>query len=367
MNSKFKYLFIALGVFIVGFILWYFKSIVTYILISAVLSIIGKPIVDFLDRLHIKKIKLPKAISALFTIIILWSLFFLFFRFFIPLIVDQAADLSTIDVDTLASKFQEPLNKINHLIADYNISSGDTKTVEQYISEKILFFMNGTFLSNLLGSIVSILGNVFVAIFSITFITFFFIKDQSLFYNGILLFVPEKLNDNFVHVLDSIKKLLTRYFIGLIIESTGVLTLVTIGLTIVGIDFKDAIVIGLIVGLFNVIPYIGPLMGSSIGLLIGFATHLQLDFYSELFPLLIYMAIVFALVQVVDNVVFQPFIYSSSVNAHPLEIFLVIMIAASLAGIIGMLLAVPTYTILRVFAKEFFNQFRVVKKLTEKI
>ncbi|OFX85790.1 MAG: hypothetical protein A2W99_05535 [Bacteroidetes bacterium GWF2_33_16] len=367
MNSKIKYLFIAIGIIGVGFILWYFKSIVTYILISAVLSIVGKPIVDFLDKIHIKRIKIPKAISSLFTVFLLWSMLFFFFRFFIPLIANQASDLSSINVDTLSLKFQEPLEKINRLIAEYNISADNAQSVEDYISEKALVFLNGTFLSNFFGSIIGVLGNIFIAIFSISFITFFFLKDQTLFYHGILLFVPENLNQNFVHILDSIKKLLTRYVIGVIIEVLGVITLVSIGLVIIGINFQTAIVIGLVAGLFNIIPYVGPLIGSSIGIILGFATHLNLDFNSELFPLLVYMAIVFSLVQVVDNVVFQPFIYSSSVNAHPLEIFIVIMMAASLAGIIGMILAVPTYTIIRVFAKEFFNNLKVVKKLTEKI
>lgn len=367
MNGKIKYLFIAIGVIIVLSILWFFKSIITYILISAVLSIVGKPLVDFLNRIHIKKIRLPKAISALVTLVVLWTILLMFFKFFVPLVVNQASELSTIDADTITSKFQEPLQKINTLIEQYKVPGTDFKTVEDYISEKAISFINGTFIANFFSSIIGIMGNLFIAAFSISFITFFFLKDQSLFYEGIMLFVPEKYTLNFQHVLDSIKKLLTRYFIGIIIEVLGVITLVTIGLTIIGINFQSAIVIGLVVGMFNVIPYVGPLIGSSIGIIIGFATHLNLDFYSELFPLLIYMAIVFSLVQVVDNVLFQPFIYSSSVNAHPLEIFLVIMISASLAGVIGMILAVPGYTIIRVFAKEFFNQFKVVKKLTEKI
>lgn len=367
MNSKIKYLFIALGILIVGFILWYFKSIVTYILISAVLSIVGKPLVDLLDKIHIKKIRIPKAISAFTTLIVIWIAFYLFFRFFIPLIANQASDLSSIDIDTLTTKFQEPLEKINQLIAKYNISTENAKTVEDYMSEKIIVFMNGTFLSDFFSSIIGILGNLFIAAFAISFITFFFLKDQNLFYNGVLIFVPEKLTGNFVHVLSSIKKLLTRYFIGIIIEIIGIITLVSTGLIIIGINFQSALVIGLILGLFNVVPYVGPLIGAIIGIIIGFATHLNMDFNSEVLPLLIYMAIVFMIVRVIDDVVFQPFIYSSSVNAHPLEIFIIIMMAASLAGVTGMILAVPSYTIIRVFAKEFFNNFKVVKKLTEKI
>lgn len=367
MNSKIKYLFIALGLIIIAIILWLFKSIITYILISVVFSIIGKPIVDFLNRLHIKKIRLPIAFTAFLTLAFLWCVLLLFFRFFIPLIVNQASDLSSIDISTITANFEEPIKKIDDFLLKYQFSGSNITSVEDYISEKFILLMNGTFINNFFGSIAGILGNLFIAAFSISFITFFFLKDQNLFYNGLMIFVPERYTDNFVHVLDSIKKLLTRYFIGIIIEIIGIITLVSIGLTIIGINFQTALVIGLILGLLNVVPYVGPFIGSIIGITIGFATHLQLDFSSELLPLLIYMAIVFAIVRVIDDTVFQPFIYSSSVNAHPLEIFLVIMMAASLAGIVGMMLAVPAYTIIRVFAKEFFNQFKLVKKLTEKI
>ncbi|MGE0087867.1 MAG: AI-2E family transporter [Bacteroidales bacterium] len=367
MNSKIKYLFIALGIILIGIVLWYFKSIVSYILISGVLSIVGKPIVDSLEKIHIKKIRIPKAICALLTVAFLWFVIILFFWIFIPLIANQINSLSTIDVNNFLIKFSEPLEKINQFIAKYRIQGSNAVSLEEFFTEKAMVFLNGTFLTNLFGSIAGVIGNVFVAGFSISFITFFFLKDQSLFYNGIMLFVPDKLTQQFAHVLSSIKKLLTRYFIGIIIEVFGVIVLVSIGLMIVGISFQSALVIGLIAGIFNVIPYVGPLLGSALGIIIGFATHLNLDIYTELLPLLIYMAIVFSIVQLIDNVVFQPFIYSSSVNAHPLEIFLVIMIAASLAGIIGMILAVPVYTIIRVVSKEFFNNFKVVKKLTEKI
>ncbi len=80
-----------------------------------------------------------------------------------------------------------------------------------------------------------------------------------------------------------------------------------------------------------------------------------------------YMMLVFCITQLIDNLVFQPFIFGKSVYAHPIEILIVIMMAGSLAGITGMILAIPAYTVLRVFAKEFFNNFRVVQKLTEKI
>ena len=134
-----------------------------------------------------------------------------------------------------------------------------------------------------------------------------------------------------------------------------------------GVGFRHGLLIGLLAGILNIIPYLGPLIGASLGVFLGMATHLNLNFYNELLPLAGYMIIVFIIVQVIDNVLFQPLIYSSSVQAHPLEIFLVILIAGSIAGIVGMIVAIPSYTILRVFAKEFFNKFKVIKKLTEHI
>jgi predicted PurR-regulated permease PerM len=146
-----------------------------------------------------------------------------------------------------------------------------------------------------------------------------------------------------------------------------VMLLDTVGLTVVGLNFNHAVIIGFFCGLFNVIPYLGPWMGAILGLLIGAALNINVDFMSETLPLLGLMTIVFLSVQIIDNVLFQPLIYSSSVKAHPLEIFLVIIAAGSIAGILGMFLAIPTYTIVRVIAKEFFVNMKLVRKLTENL
>jgi len=130
---------------------------------------------------------------------------------------------------------------------------------------------------------------------------------------------------------------------------------------------SQGVVIGLIAGVLNVVPYIGPLVGTFVGIFITVTTNIDTMTMAHIVHLIIYISIVFGVVHLIDNIVFQPLIYSNSVNAHPLEIFIVILIAGSIAGILGMLLAIPTYTVLRVFAKEFFNNFRVVQKLTENI
>lgn len=366
MNGKGKYFIVALGVILLGLLFWYFSNIVAYVLISVVLSFIGRPIVDFLNRLRIKNWKFPSALSAGLTLILLWFVMVMFFRTFIPMVVDQAQDLSDIDVNSAAQRLEEPLQKLETLLANYS-TEGESFDLKAVLVENISSFVKVSDISAIFGSLAGTLGNIFIALFSISFITFFFLKDSSLFTEGVVLLVPVRNEDGVRHVLDSIKNLLMRYFVGLFFEVILVGCLVTIGLTIVGLDFSTAVVVGLFAGMMNVIPYIGPIIGAVFGIIIGIATNLDADFYTQILPLLGYMAIVFALVQVIDNILFQPLIYSNSVNAHPLEIFIVIIMAGSMAGILGMMLAIPAYTIIRVIGKEFFNKYRFIKKLTEKI
>jgi predicted PurR-regulated permease PerM len=367
MNQLARYIILGTGIAIVLFLLWYFSSIVGYVLISAVFSIIGKPIVDIIGKINIRGWHPPKAIGAIITLLTLWFLFILFFRVMIPLVVSQINELSTVNVAGMVSNFNKPLQSIDAFIQEYLPASAKGFSIQEYLIDKLSSVVNVSILTNLFSSTANIIGNLVVAAFSISFITFFFLKDEGLFFEGVTIVFPEKYERSIRHALISINKLLRRYFVGILFQSTGIMILDTLGLIVIGLPFKTALVIGLFRGVLNVIPYVGPIIGTILGLIIGVATNLQLDFTSEMVPLLIYMTIVFVSVQLIDNIVFQPLIFSSSVHAHPLEIFIVLLIAGSVGGILGMLLAIPGYTVLRVFAKEFFNNFRVVRKLTEKI
>lgn len=368
MNKTGKYIFLTLGIIILGFILWYFKNIVAYILLSLVLSLIGKPIVDFLTHLHIGKFKLPKWFCALGALLFLWIAFFTFFRIFIPLIANEAGNLSdTNSINQLFLAFEKPIQDLELYLKKFNIHGTSGKTLADYLAEKAISIVNYSVITDLISSSASILGNIFIAVFSISFITFFFLKDEKMFEEGILLFVSDYHEESVKRALDSTKRLLMRYFIGILLQITGIILLVTIGLTIVGVGFRHSLIIGLLAGVVNIIPYVGPLVGSVLGTLLGIVTHLDMNISTELLPMIFWMMVVFVIVHIIDNILFQPLIYSNRVNAHPLEIFLVILFAGSLAGITGMILAVPAYTVLRVFAKEFFNRFKVVKKLTQRI
>ncbi len=361
-KGRTRTILLIIGTLITLFLVWYFSAIVSYILISVVLSFLGRPLVKWLQKIKIWKFSVPKTIAALVTLIVIWVVFIGFFRFMIPLLIHEFNVLSTIDFNAVLETIQEPLSQIASFTQGEPI---DDKTfydlVQEYLSQKFDFSQ----LSGILGTIAGTIGELFIAFFSVSFITFFFLKEQSMFRDAVLVVVPSDMEEKVAHIMDSISYLLRRYFIGLVFEVFMVMLLVTLGLTIVRIEFNHAVVIGLFCGLFNVIPYLGPWMGATVGLLIGVATNLNAEVMKPILPLIGVMVLVFAIVQIIDNILFQPIIYSSSVKAHPLEIFLVIMAAGSMAGILGMILAIPSYTILRVIAKEFFDNMKLVQRITK--
>jgi len=130
---------------------------------------------------------------------------------------------------------------------------------------------------------------------------------------------------------------------------------------------KNALLIAFVGGVFHIIPYIGPLIGATLGVVLGLAGAISGNMYPDLVPVILKILSVFFAVNLIDNFVFQPFIYSNSVKAHPLEIFFIVLIGERLAGIPGMVLAIPFYTLIRIVAKEFFNKFKIVQKLTENL
>jgi predicted PurR-regulated permease PerM len=363
MKTTFRNILLFLGVLLLLACAWYFRRIVVYILVSGVLSIMGRPLVDLFCTIKFKKWSFPRSISALITLLVIWGFIVLFFVTFVPLITKQINYLSTIDSEKIVNVIEGPIRSIENFFKTFNRNITNEFSIQAYIASKIAGVLNINMIQNFLGSLIGILGNVVVAVFSISFITFFFLKDQRLFYESILMWVPDKYTESVTRALHSIQKLLTRYFIGILIQSTCIMILIDIGMTIAGIDFQQALVMGLILGILNVIPYVGPWLGLFIALIMGVAAHISEDFG----PLVLYMIIVEAVTHLIDNVVFQPVIFSNSVRAHPLEIFIVILAAGFIAGIPGMILGIPAYTVLRVFAREFFNNFKAVQKITSSL
>jgi len=364
MKQVLKYTGYFLALLIVGFMIWRFSYLIGWVIVAAVLSFIGQPLVQFFDKLHIKKIHIPHSLSAILALSVILLLFLGLLAVFIPLIISQAETISKIDVTKLALNLQDPLQWTDNRLHEFGVIPYG-QTIQDYIVIKAKSIVNLGSVGSFLGSIISMTGSIFIGLFSILFIAFFFLKDEHLFEESLLLIIPEKHHVATRKVIANSKNLLMRYFIGVFLEVLGVMSLITIGLWTFGI--KNALLIGFFGGIMNIIPYIGPIIGSVIGISLGITATLAFGSFNELLPEIIKLTSVFLVVNFIDNNILVPVIYSKSVKSHPLEIFLIIIMGGGLAGLPGMLLAVPIYTLLRVIAKEFFQEFRVIKKLTEKI
>ena len=349
---------IAVGI---GFLLaWKLKTILGYILISLVLALIGRPIMQLLKKPNFKSKKLPNGLRAAVTLLTLFIFFSGVFSLFIPLVMEEARILSSINFEQVSEELQEPIKDCqswlhnNHLMNPKN-------TLEDELLSIFSFTQVGTFFSSIFG----MLGNGVITLFSILFITFFLLKEKYIANSVITAFTPEDKQENINNILINTKELLSRYFIGIIIQIATITLVVSTGLSFLGI--QHAILIGFLAGIINVIPYIGPIIGGIIGVLIGISTNLHLDFYTELLPLSGKIFLVFIVMQLIDNFVLQPLIFSNSVKAHPLEIFIVVLSVGTLWGITGMIVAIPFYTLFRVVAKEFLSEFKVIEQLTKNI
>lgn len=244
-------------------------------------------------------------------------------------------------------------------------SPEEPKSFFDEAKENIVNFINPAQIQNIFGSIIGFFGNMMIALMSILFIAFFFIREQGLFSNMISSVVPNAYEDRTIGAIDETSQMLIRYFIGIATQVTVITVLVATALGLLGI--KNALLIGFFAALMNVIPYLGPIIGATFAIIITVSSNLDMSFYSELLPILLKVLAVFGGMQLLDNFILQPTIFGRSVKAHPLEIFIVVLMGAKLGGVLGMVLAIPAYTVIRVVAKVFLSEFKVVQRITKSL
>lgn len=354
------------GIFGIVWLLMQITGILFYFIIGAIISIIGKPIADLLDKIKIGRFKMPSFLSALITIFFLFGVITGVVAMFAPLIIEQTNTIAQIDTEKVAEGLDKQIKTLDSMLVSMQNTGSQSKSVEEMLKETLNNAIDATSLTHIFNNILGGLGNIVVALFSITFISFFFLRDERLFYNIVMTLTPTKFEANARRILHSSKGYLTRYFVGLIIQSTVVFILVAGGLLFLGFD-ANAWLIALFAGIVNIIPYIGPIIGMLFGILIGVTTNLSIDPSFDIVPLVIKLVILFQSIQLIDNFVSQPIIYSNSIKAHPLEVFFVVLVFGTLAGVPGMIAAMPVYAFFRIIAKEFFSEWKVVRKMTEDI
>ena len=177
--------------------------------------------------------------------------------------------------------------------------------------------------------------------------------------------IPKGTENRFSHSLETINDLLSRYFLGIMLQITVLFILYTI--ILLSFSIENGVVIAFLCALLNIIPYVGPLIGAFLMIVLSMTSNLALgmDFQTEILPKTIYIMIFYFIAQMIDNFASQPIIFSKTTKSHPLEIFLVIIIGGLLMGPIGMIIAVPTYTAIKVILKEFLSDNKIVKSLTK--
>ncbi|AUC84902.1 AI-2E family transporter [Polaribacter sp. ALD11] len=351
-NGILRALAVILGIFLLGYFLYAIQSVIVYIIIAGILSLIARPIILLLR----KKLKFPNTVAVIFTMVLMLALLAGLIGMFIPLITEQGKSLSLLEVDKLQENVQHIFNQITTYFSSKGIDVlGELKNLDLASQFKEV----PTFLNAILGTV----GTLSIGLFSVLFISFFFMKDNQLLKNGVMTIIPNETESRFSKSLETINNLLSRYFIGLISQITILFILYTIILLIFGIH--NAVVIAFLCALLNLIPYVGPMIGAVIMFILSMTSNIGLDFQDEILPTTIYVMLGYLIAQLIDNFVSQPVIFSKTTKSHPLEIFLIIVIGGLLFGIVGMITAVPLYTALKVILKEFLSDNKIVKSLTK--
>lgn len=364
-----NYIIKGVGVLLVLAFCWYFRTMISYILLAAVMSMVGHPFFKLLKKPQIKGYRIPDAVASALSIVFILMVLVGIVKLIFPVISSISKDISKANLDNMAQAISQPLAVINQSLINTFPKLGYGFRIESVVLDQVQDLLNVSIFSSMVGSVASTLASVGVGLFAMIFISFFFIKKPGMFSSIIMAFVPDKYEGKMGESLSEIGTLISRYFVGLVFEVLGVSILNFLGLLLVArMGFGYSIGIAFLTGILNVVPYVGPLIGGVVGIVLSLtikyvcASSLGLAVSFPVF--LLVLVCVFVFTQLVDNYLYQPFIYSNSIKAHPLEIFMVLLAAGHIGGILGMLIAIPSYTVIRVIAIKFFGDVKAIQMLT---
>lgn len=362
MKFLYKNWLYLIGGSILLYLMWYFSEIVAYLLIAWVLSLLGQPLMRFFtQKVRIGRFRPGKAVAALLTIATFYTILFGILMIFVPTLIAQANQLANLDYQAVGQKFQGLFSWLDvqgHTLG--MLKPGESLAAK--LQESLAAWFRPSMVSDMVGAVVSAFGSFIVVLSSVTFILFFFLEEESLFASIVHAVVPTHSEGKVLQAMDESSTALTDYFKGLLIQLGSFSLMATTFLWVLGVP--NALLIGIAGGLLNIVPYVGPIIGLIFGWFITISSGLQLEL-NELGMLLLKVAGAFLTTQAIDNLFLSTIIFSKSVKAHPLEIFVVTLMAAQVGGVTGMVVGIPVYTVVRVIARTFFSQFKIVQLLTE--
>lgn len=363
-----KYILLAAGIAIIGAICWYFRSVIVYVLIAVVVSLIAKPVMGLMQKIRIKGKKAPDWFLAALSLLLVMLTLICVITMIIPIVSGILKGISLTSIENAAGQIAVPLANLNEFLRSAFPRLGSDFRIELALIQELQKIFDVSMISSVIGSATSFITSFGVGLFSVVFIGFFFIKDDGLFTKIVCALLPDKHEETAEKAISDIGYLLSRYFIGVLIEVTGVALVNFLGLFFIArLGFNASIGIAVLTGITNIIPYVGPLVGGALGTILGLviryssAVPIGLDVSFWVFTVI--LIAIFCFTQLIDNMLYQPVIYSTSIKSKPLEIFIVLLIVGHIGGAMAMIVAIPCYTVIRVIAFRFFGHVKAIKRL----
>ena len=335
--------FLVLTVFV--YVLDKIFPVIVYLVIAWLLSLLGSPVKTFLQR----RFKFPAGLAAAAVLLIYTLAALLFVGLFVPLVMRQAENLSVLQSAAFKAKIETALGELQRYLEAHRIRLPENLNLWAWLKDIDWHFVPAFF-----QGVFGLLGDLFIGVFSVLFITWFLLRNPGLLGHAIRRILPRHDTAQFARARARIKTLMRHYVAGLLMQVGILFVIYALSLSLIGVP--DAVIIALIGALLNLVPYVGPLVG--LVLMISLSITSQLNDPAAAFGSLKWILLMYAVAQLIDNFFSQPFIYSRSVQSHPLEIFLVILTSGYLFGILGMVIAVPAYTIVKILLREFYTEYR---------
>jgi len=353
MQRFFVYLFLFIAVFLLFG--WYFSNVTLYLVISLIIAALLRPLTNRINDFHLLGQHIPRWLAILISYSAIVLLLVLLGMLYFPLINDQIFILSELDLNGIYIQIQEPVSRMERFLLRYQLLENKPGSLFEELKTSILGFIKSFDFGGFISGLIDLTTSLLIGTMAIAFITFFLLLENGLLRRNLLQLIPNAYFELSVATFTKVEKLLSNYLFGLIIQMLAIFSLASLGLSLVGVEY--ALTIALFAAVANLIPYAGPILGTVFGIIVGVSTG-TFSSDSEYTYSFLKILSVFAFVQLTDNVVLQPMIFSKSVKAHPLEIFVVIFAGAKIAGIVGMIFAIPVYTIFRVSVMEFYKGYK---------
>ncbi len=323
-----------------------------YIFISIILTLIITPF----NKLLKNKLKIGNSLSSLLSLTMLISFLSLLIVLFVPVLTKQGKNLSLLNTSEFREKIQSTITGLKDYFENQNISIIDFISDLNIISE-----IDFSFVTKLFNSIISQIGSFSIGVLSVMFITFFLLKDGNMIFNKIIKLFPKKHVNKLSKSFIKIENLLTRYFIGVSLQILILFSFYLALLLLIGIE--NAFAIAFICAILNIIPYLGPLISIILMIILSVTSSLDIFLINDFINNSLWLFTGFVFIQLIDNFLLQPYIFSSSVKSHPLEVFIVIISAGLLFGIFGLIIAIPVYTTLKVIYQSFFDTKKMISNI----